>query len=213
MVILARGGGAREDLDCFDHETVVRAIAQSPIPIITGVGHQRDESLADLVADYAAHTPTAAAEVVVPDLAELIHQHQRLRQGLIETFQGALDARQQAVTTAAQRLQRLRLDYQLEQAQQQLQWLRQRWVKGIQYRLDAAQNHCAALGQALTSLDPEAVLRRGYALVRDRQGDLLTHTAGVEPGDPLHIQVAAGTLDAVVTQISHPPPSEGSDLA
>jgi exodeoxyribonuclease VII large subunit len=66
LVIVARGGGAREDLDCFDHEAVVRAIALCPIPVITGVGHQRDESLADLVADYAAHTPTAAAEVGVP---------------------------------------------------------------------------------------------------------------------------------------------------
>jgi exodeoxyribonuclease VII large subunit len=123
----------------------------------------------------------------------------------MEVFQAALASRQQALTNAASRLQRLRLDYQLEQAQQRLQWLRQRWVKGIQYRLQAAQNHCDALGQTLTSLDPEAVLRRGYALVRDRQGALLTHTDGVEPGDALQIQVASGSLGAVVTQVNLPP--------
>ncbi|MDA0267944.1 MAG: exodeoxyribonuclease VII large subunit, partial [Cyanobacteria bacterium] len=212
VVILARGGGAREDLECFDHEAVVRAIALCPIPVITGVGHQRDESLADWVADYAAHTPTAAAERVVPALADLVHQHQGRSQMLIEAFQDALAAHQQALTAAARRLQRLRLDHQLVQEQQRLQWLRQRWIKGLQYRLQTAQNHCGALGQTLTSLDPEAVLRRGYALVRDQQGDLLTHTAGVEPGDPLHIQVAMGALAVVVTQVSRPPPPRGSDV-
>ncbi|MGD1908287.1 MAG: exodeoxyribonuclease VII large subunit [Leptolyngbyaceae cyanobacterium] len=202
VVILARGGGAREDLECFDHEAVVRAIALCPIPVITGVGHQRDESLADLVADYAAHTPTAAAEVAVLALAELLDQHQARSQVLIETLLDVLATRQQGLTTTARRLQRLRLDYQLEQEQQRLQWLQQRWVKGLQYRLQTAQNHCAALGQTLASLDPEAVLRRGYALVRDQKGDLLTHTDGVVPGDPLQIQVAVGALEATVTRVS-----------
>jgi exodeoxyribonuclease VII large subunit len=210
VVILARGGGAREDLECFDHEAVVRAIALCPIPVITGVGHQRDESLADLVADYAAHTPTAAAEVVVPALAELIDQHRARGQSLIEVFQDVFTARQQGLTTTARRLQRLRLDYQLEQEQQRLQWLRQRWIKGLQYRLQTAQNHCAALGQTLTSLDPEAVLRRGYALVRDQQGDLVVDANHIKPGDPLQIQVAAGALEAVVTQVNHPPPAIAS---
>ena len=180
----------------------MRAIALCPIPVITGVGHQRDESLADLVADYAAHTPTAAAEVAVLALAELLDQHQARSQVLIETLLDVLATRQQGLTTTARRLQRLRLDYQLEQEQQRLQWLQQRWVKGLQYRLQTAQNHCAALGQTLASLDPEAVLRRGYALVRDQKGDLLTHTDGVVPGDPLQIQVAVGALEATVTRVS-----------
>ena len=75
-MILSRGGGAVEELACFNDERVVRAVAECPIPVITGIGHQRDESLVDLVADQKVHTPTAAAELVVPAIAELYSQHQ-----------------------------------------------------------------------------------------------------------------------------------------
>ncbi len=75
VLILARGGGATEELACFNDERVVRAIASSSIPVVTGIGHQRDESLADLVADVYAHTPTAAAEQVVPELSSFYVEH------------------------------------------------------------------------------------------------------------------------------------------
>ncbi|PSN12415.1 exodeoxyribonuclease VII large subunit, partial [filamentous cyanobacterium CCT1] len=85
VLILARGGGASEDLECFDDERVVRAVANCPIPVVTGIGHQRDESLADLAADVCAHTPTAAAIAAVPALADLIDAHHQ-RIALLKTL-------------------------------------------------------------------------------------------------------------------------------
>ena len=86
VLILARGGGAIEDLSCFDSEIVVRAISECSIPVVTGIGHERDESLADLVADVRMATPTAAAAIVVPALEDLADEHlatvERLRRAM-----------------------------------------------------------------------------------------------------------------------------------
>jgi exodeoxyribonuclease VII large subunit len=90
LIILARGGGAVEDLFCFNDERVVRAISQSTIPVITGIGHQRDETLADLVADVNAHTPTAAAEMAVPSYEVLLIEHQQRKESLVASLKERL---------------------------------------------------------------------------------------------------------------------------
>jgi exodeoxyribonuclease VII large subunit len=106
VLILARGGGASEDLECFDDEQVVRAVASCPIPVVTGIGHERDESLADLAADVCAHTPTAAALIAVPALADLMaaqaDRGQRLNSLMQEELQNrALDLRGTAAAAVA----------------------------------------------------------------------------------------------------------------
>ncbi|MEO0887232.1 MAG: exodeoxyribonuclease VII large subunit, partial [Cyanobacteria bacterium J06648_10] len=121
-LVLARGGGASEDLVCFDDERVVMAIATSPIPVITGIGHQRDESLADLVADVCAHTPTAAAEQVVPSLDDLYGEQVQYLQRVGQVVARRLNTAQQAVRSLETRLQRLRLDRQLAQHQKDVAW-------------------------------------------------------------------------------------------
>ncbi len=120
VLLLARGGGAVEDLACFDDERVVMAIATSPIPVITGIGHQRDESLADLVADTCAHTPTAAAEQVVPSLDELYQEQVNYLQRLGQVVAGRLQTAQEQVRSLESRLQRQRVDRQLAQHQKSL---------------------------------------------------------------------------------------------
>jgi exodeoxyribonuclease VII large subunit len=205
VIILARGGGAREDLDCFDDERVVRAIVTCPIPVITGIGHQRDECLADLAADYCAHTPTAAAETAVPAWPDLWQAHHQRRGALVTAFQSAVQMEYERVADIHRRLANLRLDQQLQREQQRLTWLKQRWLQHIRHELQTAQRHCEALGQTLHSLDPAAVLRRGYALVRQsKTGNVLTQAAQTQVGDTLHIQLAAGAIAAQVTE-THPP--------
>lgn len=198
LVIVARGGGAREDLDSFDDEQVVRAIATCPMPVVTGIGHQRDESLADLAADAWAHTPTAAAEQAVPALTDLWQQHQTRSRNLRAALQSAVQMHYERVADMRRRIEQLKLDQQIQGEQQRLHWQQQRLTQTVQYRLQSAQQHCAGLQQTLKSLDPTAVLQRGYALVRRSSGSLVSRTDQVQPGDTVQIQLGDGQLTATV---------------
>ncbi|MBD1919209.1 MULTISPECIES: exodeoxyribonuclease VII large subunit [Cyanophyceae] len=203
VLILARGGGASEDLECFDDERVVRAIANCPIPVVTGIGHQRDESLADLAADLCAHTPTAAAIAAVPALADLIEAHHQ-RVALLKTLtaEHLLNA-QSDVHRLGQRLLRTRLDQRVQQQIIHLKQLKRRLVQGVQVEMRQASDRTAALRSHLMTLDPDTVVKRGYALVRDEANQLVTQTSSVTPGQSLQVQLAQGYLTVQVTQI-HP---------
>ncbi|MBD2105623.1 exodeoxyribonuclease VII large subunit [Nodosilinea sp. FACHB-13] len=203
VLILARGGGASEDLECFDDERVVRAIANCPIPVVTGIGHQRDESLADLAADLCAHTPTAAAIAAVPALADLIDAH-RQRVALLKTLttEHLLDA-QTDVHRLGKRLLHTRLDQRVQQQIVHLKQLKRRLVQGVQVEMRQASDRTAALRSHLMTLDPDTVVRRGYALVRDEANQLVTQAQSTIPGQTLQIQLAQGHLTVQVTQV-HP---------
>lgn len=180
VIILARGGGAVEDLSCFNDERVVRVIADSTIPIITGIGHQKDETLADLVADYCAHTPTAAAEKVVPDQNQLYAEHcQR-----IERIVDALKTR-------------------LQQESENLKSLKAR-LKNIPQTsrsLDKATVKFQILKEKLAALDPKAVLSRGYAVVKNTNGKLVNSTADLITDQELIIQLNRGKVKVKITEI------------
>ena len=202
VLLLARGGGAVEDLECFDDERVVRAIATSSVPVITGIGHERDESLADLVADWRAHTPTAAAETVVAPLsdyfAEQAYYLQRLAQLLGEQIVQAQQQQQQLHS----RLQRLRLDRYLGQQQQQLGWQQKRLIQLLTQRLEQAAARQELLREKLVALDPEAVLRRGYALVRQESGGIVQEAAALSVGETVTLQLGQGQATAEIKEVT-----------
>ena len=204
VLILARGGGASEDLECFDDERVVRAVANCPIPVVTGIGHQRDESLADLAADVCAHTPTAAAIAAVPALADLIEAHHQ-RSALLKalTAERLVEA-QSEVQRLGQRLLRVRLDQRVQQQIGHLQQLKRRLTQGIQVELRQASDRTQALHSHLMTLDPDTVVKRGYALVRDEADQLVTQAKAVTPGQTLQVQLAQGHLTVQVIA-AHPP--------
>lgn len=199
VVILARGGGAAEDLACFDDERVVMAIAASPVPVLTGIGHQRDESLADLVADDCAHTPTAAAEQVVPSLDELYGEQAHYLQRVGRVLAHRLQSAQQQVRSLQTRLQRLRLDRQIAQHRKDISWQRQQLIASLTQRLQLAQHQHQLLQEKLTTLDPEAVLKRGYAVVSSA-GRIATTAKQLPPGSAIDIRLGAGHLKAVVVE-------------
>ncbi|MBD2179589.1 exodeoxyribonuclease VII large subunit [Planktothrix sp. FACHB-1355] len=201
VLILARGGGAVEDLSCFNDEGVVRAIALCPIPVMTGIGHQRDESLADLAADFCAHTPTAAAEQVVPELDYLIAQHRERIATLKEVVDRQLDTAQAKILILRNKLRRLRLDRQIQQESRSLSWLRQRLVQVTNLKFQSASQHCQLLRQKLTTLDPKAVLQRGYAVVRQEDGTISRSAASLKLGQELSIQLSDGQVKVKVTEI------------
>ena len=180
LIIVARGGGAVEDLFCFNDERVVRAISESPIPVITGIGHQRDETLADLVADVNAHTPTAAAEIAVPSYEVLKIEHQQRKQRLIASIQ-----------------QRLKQDL------EQLDGLKNR-LKSIPLNavsIREAKIKTLMLRQKLKALDPHAVLERGFSVVRQIDEEIVRDVEQLNEEQELIIQLAQGSIKVKLTEI------------
>jgi exodeoxyribonuclease VII large subunit len=201
VLILSRGGGAIEDMACFNDERVVRAIALCPIPVVAGIGHQRDESLADLVADVCAHTPTAAAEQTVPELDDVYLEHQERTTLLYQKAYQRLSQAYDGLNRLRGRLQRLQLDRQVGQQVRAIAWMRQRLLQSTTHRLQQATQHCQLLRQQLMSLDPEAVLRRGYALVRQTNGEVVRSAVELVPGQELDIQLAEGEIKVTVSEL------------
>ncbi|AFY75572.1 MAG: exodeoxyribonuclease VII large subunit [Hydrococcus sp. C42_A2020_068] len=180
VLILARGGGAVEDLSCFNDERVARAIAQSKIPIITGIGHQRDESLADLVADFSAHTPTAAAETAVPLYSQLVIEHQQRVEALIEVCQRRIDLESKRLEQLETRLKRF---------------------PSTSPQLLQATARCQLLKQKLMALDPRAVLQRGYAVVREENDTIVRSSSNLAREQTLKIQLGQGVIKVKIIEI------------
>jgi exodeoxyribonuclease VII large subunit len=179
-IILARGGGATEDLDCFNDEGVVRAIADCSLPIITGIGHQRDESLADLAADVSVHTPTAAAELAVPDYRQLERDQDLRKMALVRAVQQRLQGETERLERLETRLKQFPArSRQLQQARDRLQFLEQK----------------------LAALDPKAVLARGYATIRNTEGKLVRELRAIALGEELSVQLARGKIRVIVSEI------------
>jgi exodeoxyribonuclease VII large subunit len=174
VIVLARGGGSLEDLLPFSDEGVVRAVAGCAVPIVSAVGHEQDNPLCDLAADVRASTPTAAARVVVPDLAELRAQVTRTRERLHRGAQRAAERHAQRLEAAHDRLHRAPL-----------------------LALERRAARLDTLHAKLGALSPFATLERGYAIVH--RGDDVVRSAGqVSSGDAIDVRVAEGTFGATV---------------
>ncbi|MEM9978593.1 MAG: exodeoxyribonuclease VII large subunit, partial [Cyanobacteria bacterium P01_D01_bin.2] len=200
-LLIGRGGGAVEDLVCFDDERVVRAIATCSIPVITGIGHERDESLADLVADVCAHTPTAAAEQVVPSLDNLRNHQAQLLRRLAQLAGTRLYQQKTDLQQLELRLQRLHPERRLRQVQQAHTWRTQRLIQALEQRLQTTRSQHQLLREKLATLDPAAVLRRGYGLIKQSSGDIVTQARDLSPGDAISIRLGDGQVEAEVRQI------------
>ena len=196
VLLLCRGGGSLEDLWCFNEAAVVRAVANSDLPIICGVGHETDTTLADLAADVRAPTPTAAAEMIAPDktrmLSLLSMQHDRLRQRV---------SRQ--LDEAAMRLDgysaRLRSPMALlERQQDRLLQYRTRLSHWAERTLSRDQRRLGELTLRLQALDPEQPLQRGYALITDEHGHLIDSIHKAPPQTAVELRLADGHLQARV---------------
>jgi exodeoxyribonuclease VII large subunit len=203
VLILARGGGAIEDLSCFNSEIVVRAVAECPIPVVTGIGHERDESLADLAADVCAATPTTAAAIVIPDLESLVDEH-------LERIDRAKAAIKRVLINQDSQLKQLRIrcdrikpDRKLALEQVRLKQLQQRLRLAITAKIEFAQQAQLRLRERSQALDPQLVLQRGYALVRQNSGEIVRDSHHLEIGAELSIQLGIGQVKATIIEINH----------
>ena len=237
VIILARGGGSLEDLWVFNEESVARAISDCSIPIVTGIGHETDYSIADFVADRRAPTPTAAAEITIPDAALLLRRLDTLRAGLLtavtrkiekdtqrndicahrlihptrryaqarhrfELQLGRLEAalrqslvdRSQELAARSQLLIRYGPRSRLENADWRLQTASQRIVSLAKRITSPMSQRVASSASRLNTVSPLATLDRGYALVTDSQGRVVTGSDQVKPQDAIDVRLARGEI-------------------
>jgi exodeoxyribonuclease VII large subunit len=204
IIILARGGGSLEDLWAFNDERLARAIAACPIPVITGVGHEVDFTMADFVADVRAPTPSAAAELATPDrqeLTRLLYQH---RLALVAAAQEITGEARTRWRTRRWALERLSPQAQVNNYRQQVDLLAQRAGVTLRHRFSLQRERVKNLAAQLDALNPLATLNRGYALVAKDQ-TVVTRTDQVNPGDDIVIQVRDGTFEATVRKSAAEP--------
>ena len=241
VLIVCRGGGSLEDLWAFNDEAVANAVHGSRLPVVSGVGHETDVTICDLVADVRAATPTGAATLVVPDIADWRHRAGQLARRLARAGEHALSRRGQALDGVARRLvhpaarlaaQRERLggfahrlvrtaarsmrerDARLAACRVRLlrelkaplaprprvAALAEALARAARERLRRDTSRVESLGRNLAHLDPARVLERGYAIVTQMGGAVVTDAARLSPGDPLAITLARGGAEAVVTK-------------
>lgn len=194
LIITGRGGGSVEDLWAFNEEPVARAIFDSEIPVVSAVGHEPDVTISDFVADLRAATPSNAAELAVPDQAEVEKRLAQLGQRLWR-------ATAQPLSAARQRLERLKRSRVLtdpaagiREKRLLLDYQSGRLLHAMEQTLAAQQRRMGRLAAALDALSPLKVLGRGYAIARDEDGRVLTGVEQIEPGEKLDLRLADGTL-------------------
>jgi exodeoxyribonuclease VII large subunit len=196
VLLLVRGGGSIEDLWQFNEEAVARAIRASAIPVVVGVGHETDVTIADFAADRRAPTPTAAAEMVSPAREELLMRVAELAQRATREALRRIEYAMQMVDALARRLvhprERLRTSRQL------LEQLAARLSSAAARRLDNFSAQLAQLKVSLASLNPSAVLERGYSLTRTAQGEVVVNAARVAEGERLTTTLAKGWIESEV---------------
>ena len=202
VILVVRGGGSLEDLWAFNSKEVARAIGKSPIPIVTGVGHETDVTIADLIADVRAPTPSAAAMQALPDresLASLVGRDVHRLLGAMET----------EIDTARARVESLAEVLRARSPQARVALARTREARAsaasnhaMRRILDARRRRFGELAARLDALSPLAVLGRGYALARRAEdGGIVRRAADVVVGDELEVQLSEGAIGAVVTRL------------
>ena len=219
-ILLVRGGGSLEDLWAFNDEQLARAIVQSPVPLVSGVGHETDFTIADFCADLRAPTPTAAAELVCQPrdvwlggldlmqerLDDAVERHidrqwQRLdiaaRQ--IARPSGLVHRQQQTLSSLGQRLQTA-AQSQWHGHDKRVQYLASTFPVNVARSLERQTQNLERLGARLELLNPRQVLSRGYALLTDMDGQVISSVAQATPGKAMHAELADGSVDVVSTQ-------------
>jgi exodeoxyribonuclease VII large subunit len=206
VIIIGRGGGSIEDLWAFNDEQVVRAIFAANAPVISAVGHETDWTLADEVSDHRAPTPSAAAELAAPDLAQIDLALQELQERLRILIADYLDESLQRVDDLSDRLARVSPTEGLATLQAELDRLGSRMSLATQHRLVVARHDVQALADVLTALSPQGMLERGYAFIEDAETHRPIRSVGnARPGERIRAYVSDGQLVATIDRVDGSP--------
>jgi exodeoxyribonuclease VII large subunit len=205
VIVIARGGGSVEDLLPFSDEGLLRAVFAATTPVVSAIGHEPDSPLLDLVADVRASTPTDAAKLVVPDVGEEVARVEHLRGRGRQVLAGWLAREQHALDTVRARPALADPGSGLDDRSREVDALRERSRRTLTHQLDRA---CNDLGHQLArvrGMSPLATLRRGYAVVQDADGHVLSSVTQAAPGQALQVRVADGRVAVEVTGTTDDP--------
>ena len=209
LIIVARGGGSPEDLWAYNEEPVARAIFASDIPVISAVGHETDVSIADHVADRRAPTPSAAAEIAVPDRAEEAARVAGLRQAVDQVIDNRLIRMAQDAALSRDRLERAvphppTMRVEINRRREDLE-------QAINRQLALLRAHQTTATSRLTALNPLGTLQRGYAIVSDSDGEVVTTAGKLRADQQITIQFADGDVKAKTLSVSTSPKESSRD--
>jgi len=200
VIIVARGGGSLEDLWAFNDERVARAMAALPVPVVSGVGHETDFTIADFVADVRAPTPSAAAELVTPSRDQLRNQVNALAAQMAEALSSAIRDKRISLREQSAQLKALSPQARLANARQRADDLLARAAVAMTHRLALERERWNGLAQALNGVSPLAVLSRGYAVVTHPDGAVVRKASEVKEGEALRVRVSEGEFGVQVNE-------------
>jgi exodeoxyribonuclease VII large subunit len=200
VIIVSRGGGSIEELWAFNEQVVAWAVFASRVPVVTGVGHETDFTIADYVADVRAPTPSAAAEMVAPDVADLRDAVDGYRRLLLADMRGRLAIAWDEVESERQQLVRLSPVWQVANDRQRVTAMADTLRRSIDHTLVLHRERVRGTRDRLDALSPLQILKRGYAIVRDLDtGTVVASVAEAQAGHRLQIRVGDGAFGATVS--------------
>jgi exodeoxyribonuclease VII large subunit len=202
VVIVARGGGSFEDLFPFNHPDVVMAIAACPVPVVSAIGHEVDVTLADLAADVRAPTPSAAAELVVPDRNILALRLQEVRVQMDSVLLGRIAWAKEEICSLRDRLRPQRFLRRLDERKTATADLAERLERGLNTRLERNRLYLAGLREALEGRSPRAVLARGYC-VAEKDGRVIRGIGYIRIKERLNLRFYDGSSEVTVERVDH----------
>jgi exodeoxyribonuclease VII large subunit len=201
IIITGRGGGSLEDLFCFNEEPVAKAIFESPIPVISAVGHEIDVTIADLVADRRALTPSEAAEIVTPKYDDLLMLLEGARSQLANALRTRAHRARAALDALASRRCLTHPTSRIKELAERVDDWEARLLRAYKSRLQTSQHQVATLATQLEHLSPLKTLARGYSLTTTDDGHLISMIDDIQQGQPLQTRVQNGVIHSTVTSI------------
>ena len=199
VIILGRGGGSAEDLWAFNDEYLARAVASCLVPVISAVGHESDFTICDFVADRRAPTPSAAAEIAVPDMSEILRGLSSLKSGLQVSMQKLIAQERRVFTQLTQSRVFTHPEQMLDDFRMRLDEREMNLNRALEQTLKYKEQSVASLAGKLQALNPLSILLRGYATV-SHDGEAITSVKQINENDTLDIRMADGSVRATVLQ-------------
>ncbi len=201
LIIIGRGGGSIEDLWAFNDENLARTIFACTTPVISAVGHETDFTICDFVADLRAPTPSAAAELAVPDVNDLKRQLIALSTSISARTGEIISSKRQKLLSLAEKRSLKSPMYYVDSKQELLSFADRRITDAFSNLFTAKQNRLSVVYSKLTALNPMAVLSRGYSAVFDSEGKVINSVSSLSCGDEIALEVADGKAKAKITDI------------